>query len=86
MEVAKYKLITKRAVDWELTIPTNMTDAEYQIVTDFLKNKRVACSFIHQNDAKILLGAASCELKTISMIETKIIHYTDNITICKVTD
>lgn len=81
MAVEQYKL--QYLVDWELTIPSQLSPAEQEVVSAFLENKHVGYTMEGDKYSSKLTSANSCTILQINDREIKLRHHSNKPIICK---
>lgn len=83
MEVEHFRM--KKVIDWDLTVPKELTKIEADVVRQFLGNKRLGYIIMNKQPSFTeLQGAYECTIEQINSTEVKLTHYTP--IICKATN
>ena len=84
MEVEQYKL--QYLVDWELTIPSQLSPSEKEAVSAFLESKHTGYTMQGDKYYSELISANYCTILQINDREIKLRHHSNKPIICKVTN
>lgn len=81
MAVEQYKL--QYLVDWELTIPSQLTPTEKEVVSAFLESKHTGYTMQEDKYYSKLTSANYCTILQINDREIKLRHHSNKPIICK---